>query len=94
MTPSRRSRFAGVLLLGVLPGCMVGPDPTPPSVVTADAWDRPYSRQQAAYPCGDDQLNSKLWPAVARIDNAYGDRNLVCSCPSVEEMARSTPTAA
>jgi len=64
------------------------------AVVTADAWDRPYSRQQAAYPCGDDQLNSKLWPAVARIDNAYGDRNLVCSCPSVEEMARSTPTAA
>lgn len=36
--PSRRSRFACLLLLGVLPGCMVGPDPTPPSVVTADAW--------------------------------------------------------
>jgi len=64
------------------------------AVVTADSWDRPYSRQQAAYPCGVDQLNSKLWPAVARIDNAYGDRNLVCTCPSVEEMAASTPTAA
>ncbi|MHC4246151.1 MAG: efflux transporter outer membrane subunit [Planctomycetota bacterium] len=36
--PSRRSRFAWVLLLGVLPGCMVGPDPTPPSIVAADAW--------------------------------------------------------
>ena len=64
------------------------------AVVTADSWDRPYSRQQAAYPCGVDQLNSKLWPAVARIDNAYGDRNLVCTCPSVEEMAAATPTAA
>jgi glycine dehydrogenase len=62
--------------------------------VTADIWDRPYSRQQAAYPGGEEQQSSKLWPAVARIDNAYGDRNLVCTCPSVEELAQFTPTAA
>ena len=64
------------------------------SAVTADVWDRPYSRQQAAYPQGEAQQQGKLWPAVARIDNAFGDRNLVCTCPSVEEMAISTSTAA
>jgi glycine dehydrogenase len=62
------------------------------AAVTDDAWDRPYSRQQAGFPAGEGQLASKIWPAVARIDNAYGDRNLVCTCPSVEEVA--LPTAA
>jgi glycine dehydrogenase len=57
------------------------------AVVTADAWDRPYSREQAAFPAGAEQRRSKFWPAVARIDNAFGDRNLVCTCPSVEELA-------
>ena len=60
------------------------------AAVTADAWDRPYSRQQAGFPAGEGQLAGKLWPAVARIDNAYGDRNLVCTCPSVEELALAT----
>ena len=55
--------------------------------VTAEEWDRPYGRQQAAFPAGEGQRASKFWPAVARIDNAYGDRNLVCTCPSVEELA-------
>jgi glycine dehydrogenase len=55
--------------------------------VTADEWERPYSRSQAAFPAGDGQRTDKVWPAVARIDNAYGDRNLVCTCPSVEELA-------
>jgi glycine dehydrogenase len=45
----------------------------------ATDWDRPYSRQQAAYPTLWTQ-ERKFWPAVARVDNAYGDRNLVCSC--------------
>ena len=58
------------------------------AAVTADAWDRPYSRSQAAFPAGDGQRSNKFWPAVARIDNAYGDRNLVCTCPSVEELAQ------
>jgi glycine dehydrogenase len=54
--------------------------------VMAEQWERPYSRAEAGYPAGEAQLVSKLWPAVARIDNAYGDRNLVCTCPSVEEL--------
>ncbi|MFZ4566569.1 MAG: aminomethyl-transferring glycine dehydrogenase [Prochlorococcaceae cyanobacterium] len=56
------------------------------AALTAEIWDRSYSRREAAFPgaVGEDR---KLWPAVARIDNAYGDRNLVCTCPSVEELA-------
>jgi glycine dehydrogenase len=57
------------------------------AAVTADRWDRAYTRSEAAFPAGPDQRASKIWPAVARIDNAFGDRNLVCTCPSVEEMA-------
>ena len=56
------------------------------AAVTAEHWDRAYSRQQAAFPLPGQQDN-KFWPYVARIDNAYGDRNLVCTCPSVEDMA-------
>ena len=48
-------------------------------VVSSDKWVYNYSREQAAYPV--DQTN-KFWPAVSRIDNVYGDRNLVCSCAS------------
>ncbi|HWD20295.1 MAG TPA: aminomethyl-transferring glycine dehydrogenase [Verrucomicrobiae bacterium] len=48
-------------------------------VVLADAWDRPYTRAQAAYPAPWTREN-KFWPPVSRIDNVYGDRNLVCSC--------------
>jgi glycine dehydrogenase len=46
-------------------------------------WERPYSRELAAYPSGVAR-ESKYWPPVRRIDGAYGDRNLVCSCPSPE----------
>jgi glycine dehydrogenase len=60
------------------------------AAVTADDWDRGYSRSQAAFPAGEDQQAAKFWPAVARIDNAYGDRHLVCTCPSVEELAAAT----
>ena len=49
-------------------------------------WDRPYSREAAVFPVGVDAAD-KYWPPVARIDGAYGDRNLVCSCPSPEELA-------
>lgn len=54
--------------------------------VMADVWERPYSRAKAAYPMESIKLN-KFWPAVARIDNAYGDRNLICTCAPVEEFA-------
>jgi glycine dehydrogenase len=49
-------------------------------------WDHPYSREEAAYPLGKD-FRPKVWPPVRRIDGAYGDRNLVCSCPPVEAFA-------
>jgi glycine dehydrogenase len=52
-------------------------------VLIADKWDRPYSREQAAFPAPWLRDN-KFWPAVGRIDNVYGDRNLVCSCAGME----------
>ncbi|MEQ1500690.1 MAG: aminomethyl-transferring glycine dehydrogenase [Myxococcota bacterium] len=47
--------------------------------VTRDDWDRPYTRQQAAFPTAHTRAH-KYWPTVGRIDNAYGDRNLICTC--------------
>ena len=52
--------------------------------VTADEWPHSYSREQAAYPA-EWTKDGKFWPAVGRVDNAYGDRNLVCSCPPIED---------
>ncbi len=49
-------------------------------------WPHPYSREQAAYPLGKG-FRPKVWPPVRRIDGAYGDRNLMCSCPPVEAFA-------
>jgi glycine dehydrogenase len=60
------------------------------AALTADDWSRGYSRQQAAFPAGPQQQAQKVWPAVARIDNAFGDRHLVCTCPSVQELAGVT----
>ncbi len=54
--------------------------------VTADQWIYPYSRQQAAFPLPYIAAG-KFWPSVKRVDNAYGDRNLVCTCPDVESYA-------
>jgi glycine dehydrogenase len=56
------------------------------AMVTADAWDHAYARSQAAYPAPWTRA-SKFWPPVRRVDNAYGDRNLVCSCPPIEAYA-------
>src|SRR5664279_1336491 len=50
--------------------------------VVADDWDRPYSREKAAFPAPG-LRERKVWPTVARVDNMFGDRNLVCSCPPV-----------
>jgi glycine dehydrogenase len=49
----------------------------------ADDWKRPYARERAAFPSPDTRAH-KVWPAVGRIDSAYGDRNLVCACPPIE----------
>ena len=54
--------------------------------VTASVWDRPYTREQAAFPAPWVR-DHKFWPSVARIDNSYGDRNLVCVCPPTESYA-------
>ena len=54
--------------------------------VISDAWDRPYARERAAFPVPG-LRDRKAWPTVGRIDNAYGDRNLVCTCPPVEDYA-------
>ena len=53
-------------------------------VVISDQWDRPYPRETAAYPAPWTRI-FKFWPAVGRIDNVYGDRNLICSCPPMDE---------
>jgi glycine dehydrogenase len=54
------------------------------AIVAADKWTRAYSRSQAAYPL-DSLRDSKYWPPVGRLDNVFGDRNLICSCPSMSD---------
>jgi len=51
--------------------------------ITSDKWDRPYTREQAAFPDPDQKIKAKFWPATRRIDNVYGDLNLSCSCPPI-----------
>jgi len=51
--------------------------------VVSDDWSRPYSREQAAFPLAWVRDN-KFWPAVARVDNVHGDKNLICACPPIE----------
>ncbi len=52
--------------------------------ISADEWSHPYSRTQAAYPLPYLREGGKFWASVGRVDNAYGDRNLVCTCPPLE----------
>ena len=51
--------------------------------LAADGWTHPYSRTQACFPAGES--GAKYWPPVNRIDNAYGDRNLICTCAMLEQ---------
>jgi glycine dehydrogenase len=60
--------------------------PHPAEDVLADGWSRPYPRELAAYPSAGVR-EGKYWPPVSRIDGAYGDRNVMCSCPPVEAYA-------
>jgi len=57
------------------------------AALTAEAWTKPYSRELAAYPIASLRAD-KYWPPVRRIDNAHGDRHLVCSCPPIEDYAQ------
>ena len=56
--------------------------------VVSDTWSHSYSREKAAFPI-DELRTNKYWPSVGRIDSAYGDRNLVCSCAPIEEYMNS-----
>jgi glycine dehydrogenase len=58
------------------------------TVVISDQWDKPYSREQAAFPLDYVRLN-KFWPSVGRINNTYGDRNLICTCEPTEAYAEA-----
>ena len=51
--------------------------------IASDGWNRPYSREQAAFPAKD-LHDYKFWPHVSRVDNVFGDRNPVCSCVGME----------
>ncbi len=62
------------------------------AVALADSWTRPYTREKAVFPLPWVR-NHKFWPTVSRIDSAYGDRNLVCSCLPVEEYSAKTEDA-
>jgi glycine dehydrogenase len=60
--------------------------PHPVRLLVEESWDRPYSRAQAVFP--DPRLRkNKFWPAVGRLQESYGDLNLICECSSVEESA-------
>jgi glycine dehydrogenase len=60
--------------------------------VSSDEWNHPYSRQKAAFPAPWLKQN-KFWPSVGRINNAYGDRNLVCSCNLITDYLEETVSA-
>ena len=61
--------------------------------VTANEWDFPYSREKAAYPLSYLKAGNKFWAPVARVNNAQGDRNLICTCPPVEDYMDEPNTA-
>jgi len=60
--------------------------PHPQHVVITTEWNYKYTREEAAYPLPFVRKN-KWWPTVSRVDNVYGDRNLICTCPPVEDYA-------
>ena len=57
-----------------------------PLAIASEEWTHPYSRMKAAYPAHW-LIGNKFWPPVARINDVYGDRNLVCACPPIEAYA-------
>jgi glycine dehydrogenase len=62
---------------------MLANSPHPAENLVADDWDRAYPREDAAYPVSG-LRRDKYWVPVSRIDNAYGDRNIICECPPIE----------
>jgi len=60
------------------------------ALITADTWDKPYSRSDAAFPLPYLHHGHKFWATVGRVDNAFGDRNLICTCPPIEDYEDQT----
>ena len=54
------------------------------TLVSSDEWPYPYSREKAAWPIDYLRDGYKFWPTVGRVNNAHGDRNLVCTCPPID----------
>ncbi|PKA61157.1 Glycine dehydrogenase [decarboxylating], mitochondrial [Apostasia shenzhenica] len=75
----------------MLPGIRYGA-PHPPSMLMADTWTKPYSREYAAFPAPW-LRGAKFWPTTGRVDNVYGDRNLICTLLSVSQMAEEQAAA-
>ncbi|MFZ9003895.1 MAG: aminomethyl-transferring glycine dehydrogenase [Robiginitalea sp.] len=71
-----------------MPNLLLKNAPHTAEMVTADQWHYPYSRQQAAFPLPYVSEN-KFWPSVRRVDDAYGDRNLICTCDPIEAYMES-----
>ena len=74
----------GVTRLGRVSGARNAPHTL--EQVVADGWSRPYPRERAGFPSPETRAH-KVWPTVCRIDGAFGDRNLVCTCPPIEANA-------
>jgi glycine dehydrogenase len=62
------------------------------AVVVSSNWTHPYSREVAAFPAPGSREH-KFWPTVGRVDNGFGDRNLVCTCPPIEAYADASGAA-
>ena len=69
-----------------LPNNLIKNAPHTLEMITSNEWDFPYTREEAAFPL-DFVRDNKFWPSVRRVDDAFGDRNLICSCPKVETYA-------
>ena len=63
--------------------------PHPVDILLQSEWTRPYSREKAAFPVAD-LRKKKFWPTVSRLDDLYGDRNLMCSCPPLSDYEQPT----
>jgi glycine dehydrogenase len=69
-----------------LPNNLLKNAPHTLEIITSNEWNFPYTREEAAFPLDFVRYN-KFWPSVRRVDDAFGDRNLICSCPKVETYA-------
>ena len=55
------------------------------AMITTDNWEYPYTREKAAFPVSYLKGGGKFWPTIGRVNNVYGDRNLICTCPPMED---------